>query len=233
MVALLATPARAAPAALQVQVDVHFAPDLAAWSQGLAAQCRAWWPQILEVLGSPGFVPPDQVQIVLVKIDPAKVAATTVGTRIYVDAAHVRADPDTGFLAHELAHVAQQYPRGGTKWLKEGIADYLRYYVLLPNDPQRAYPPSLSYQLGYQPAAALLDWIARSYGRRVISAVNAAMRAGRDGEGALAEATGQTPAALWATFKASGGAARKTGAPVGFTRSPASLGQTPPRRTSP
>ena len=63
LAALLARPAWAAPAPLQVEVDSHIAPDLAGWAQGLAVQCQGWWPRILEILPSPGFVPPDRIQI--------------------------------------------------------------------------------------------------------------------------------------------------------------------------
>jgi hypothetical protein len=106
--------------------------------------------------------------------------------------------------------VAQAYP-SGVKWLKEGIADYIRYYVLFP-DPRRPLPPGLTYQVGYLPAAAMLDWASRRYSRTLVRDVNAAMRAGHDGEGALAQITGQTPQGLWAAFTASRAAAAKKAA---------------------
>lgn len=187
---------------LQVVVDTRFAPDLAGWGAKLQNLCRGWWPRITDLLAQPGFTPPVQVEIDLVHVEPRTVPAATRGAQIFVDADHVRADPDTGFIAHELVHVAQQYPAARAVWLSEGIADYLRYYVLLPNDPQRAYSPDLGYKVGYQPAAALLDWTVKRYGEDVIRRVNAAMRSGHDGEVELASATGRTPEQLWDAFTA-------------------------------
>lgn len=187
---------------LSVAVDTHYAPDLAGWGATLEALCRGWWPRINRELASPGFTPPPRVEIVLAKVQPDRVAAVERGGRIYVDADHVRANRDTGFIAHELVHVAQHYPDGQVAWLSEGIADYLRYYVLLPKDPQRSFPSNITYAVGYQPAAALLDFAERRYGPGVVKAVNAAMRSGHDGEAALTLATGQTPAGLWARFTA-------------------------------
>ena len=81
------------------------------------------------------------------------------------------------------------------------MADYMRYYVLLPHDPQRAFDPSrFTYQLGYQPAAALLDFVERTYGAGSVRRVNAAMRTGGDGEAELLKITGATPLTLWRAY---------------------------------
>jgi len=209
-----------AAAELQVDVDSHLAPALADWAAALPGLCRGWWPKIVAALDGPDAEASGAVQIVLAHIQPDKVAAVTRGRTIFADIDHVRTNMDAGFIAHELVHVAQHYPHP-TVWLAEGIADYLRYYVLLPKDPQRAFPAGLSYEVGYQPAAALLDFAVRRHGPGVLRQVNAALRAGRDGDAALTAATGQTPAALWAAYQASVGA---KGARVGSLRARSSFG---------
>lgn len=198
--ASLAAPAARAAAPLQVVTDVSSAPDLLSWADALQALCRGWWPKITALLAEPGFTPPGRIEIRILRVQPSRVAAAAEGTIIYVDADHVRANPDTGFVAHELVHVAQAYPPSRIAWLSEGIADYLRYYVLLPNDPQRRYDRKLTYAVGYQPAAAMLDWAVGRYGKTLIRRVNTAMRSGHDGEAALTLVTGETPQALWETF---------------------------------
>lgn len=176
------------------------------WFASLRPRIDIWWPVLLTRLASPGDTPPRAIEIVFATIEPRTVPAATSGTRIFVDHGSLLSridDPDTfGMIAHELVHVAQHYPRGASEWLAEGIADYLRYYVLLPDDPGRVFDArSADWKAGYQPAAALLDWIERSK-PGTVRAVNAAMRSGKDGEAALRAITRASPRALWQAYLA-------------------------------
>lgn len=107
-------------------------------------------------------------------------------------------------IAHELVHIAQAYPQGtGPAWLTEGIADYVRYYVLFPDDPGRAFDPGREdWREGYSPTAGLLAW-AEAKWPGVVASVNSAIRKGDKGDVALAAATGMTPQALWRAYLAS------------------------------
>jgi hypothetical protein len=166
-----------------------------------------WWPAINAALASPGFTPPSFVRIVFHDLDPPNAGAYTTGATIIVNLTDILAHQDDyGRVAHELVHVAQHYPEPNINWLTEGIADYMRYYVLLPADPRRRFDPERrTYQAGYQPAAALLDWVERRHGAGSVKRINAAMRGGGDGEAELLAITGSTPLTLWRAYLKSRG----------------------------
>src|SRR5262249_22775071 len=111
-------------------------------------------------------------------------------------------DADTlGMVAHEMVHVAQRYPRA-PGWVIEGIADYMRYYVLIPDDPARAFSPGgATWRDGYQATAGWLDWIERQH-PGTITRLNAGLRAGGDGSRVLGQTAGDA-AASWAAYLAS------------------------------
>jgi hypothetical protein len=216
---LLATPraagAQATAGFFQVEWHCVLTPPqralVEAWVGRLDTLAQGWWPTITGALASPGNSPASRVFLSIINIRPTTVPAMTVKNRIYVDGPYVLAkidNPDRlGMVAHELVHVAQAYPGHPTRWLTEGIADYLRYYVLLPRDPGRAFDPLQSdWRAGYQPTAGLLDWAER---RRpgVVRAVNADLRQGGDGVGALVKAAGAPPDDLWRAYLATGPAA--------------------------
>ncbi|MBV9152726.1 MAG: hypothetical protein JO204_13215 [Alphaproteobacteria bacterium] len=179
---------------------------LEAWSNMLARLADSWWPTITTRLASPGFKPARQIAIKFTDIHIRNVPALTHGSVIEVDAGSLLTrlnDPDTlAMIAHEMVHVAQRYRRG-PGWLAEGIADYMRYYVLLPDDPSRAFRPEhATWHDGYQPTAGFLDWAEQGH-PGTITRVNAALRAGEDGEALLRDTLGQPLEAAWAAYLAS------------------------------
>ncbi len=192
--------ARASNAAVTITIDTSNAPQLAAWADALRPMMQRWWPVITTALSSPGFEAPDEVKVAFHDFGPsANPGAVTMDATIYINLHDIEAHPDDfGRVAHEMVHVVQRYPQPNITWLVEGIADYMRYYVLLPDDPRRTFDPSrFTYQQGYQPAAALLDWVERTHGAGSVRRVNAAMRGGGDGEAELLKITGSTPLTLW------------------------------------
>jgi hypothetical protein len=194
----------ASNAKVEIEIDTSNAPLLVDWAVKLKTLMLGWWPVITSVLASPGFEAPDVVKVVFRDLPP-NVGAGTADNLIMVNLADIQAHPDdTGRVAHEMVHVVQRYPQPNIQWLIEGIADYIRYYVLLPQDPKRAFDPSrATYQVGYAPAAALLDWVERKYGAGSVRRINAAMRQGGDGEAELLKITGSTPLTLWRAYLAS------------------------------
>jgi hypothetical protein len=203
--ALSPTSALASNTAVEVVIDTSNAPQLAAWASQLKPMMLRWWPAITAALASPGYEAPDRVNVAFRDFGAPNVGSATRGNTIYVNLPDIQAHPtDFGRVAHEMVHIVQAYPQPNILWLSEGIADYLRYYVLLPNDPMRAFNPSrTTYEVGYQPAAALLDWIERKYGAGSVRRINAAMRLGGDGEAELLKITGATPLTLWRAYLAS------------------------------
>jgi len=187
---------------VRVLIDTSNVPELADWCAQLKTRVEGWWPVITTTLASPGYEAPDEVNIRFEDLEPANIGAFTRGNTITVNRADILLHQDDyGRVAHELTHVVQAFPEPNITWLTEGIADYLRYYVLLPNDPRRAFPADrVTYQIGYQPAAALLDWVERTHGAGSVRRVNAAMRTGGDGEMELFRITGATPFTLWRAY---------------------------------
>ena len=190
---------------LAVEVDTDDFPQFAAAGHEMKRRAASWWPIINEALASPGYRPPNKVTLHFTKFLPDNVVGRAVGDdAIELNANFFEAHPIATHphlytvLAHELAHVAQHYPPLATKWLTEGIADYVRFYVLFPDDPARFFDPMHGdFRTGYQPAAAMLDHVERTCGMGSVRQVNAYLRKGRDGEGALAKVAGMPPEDVW------------------------------------
>ena len=207
--------AQTAPPAASPRIDVSFGPrvpqpmrdQLQAWTETLKTRIPLWWPVLTTALSSPDYTPTDHVTLAFYRIDIAGAPAATTGTTVDVDPWKLIVrlhNPDAfGMVAHELVHVVQAYrPSATPGWLTEGIADYMRYYVLLPNDPGRYFDPQgLTEKTGYQPTAGMLDWVEKSH-PGAVQKINQTMRQGGDGAATLATITGADPDALWRAYMA-------------------------------
>jgi hypothetical protein len=194
----------AADRALAIEVDADEAPELAAAGEEISKRAQNWWRIINDELASPGYRPPEKVVLRFTKSLPDRLAGRAVGQVIELNAPYVAAHPITAypqfynFAGHELVHIVQNYPRQ-IPWITEGIADYVRYYVLFPQDRERFFNPQAGdFRRGYQPAAALLDYIERTHGLGSVRRLNAAMRAGDDGDLVLAQLAGASLDDVWA-----------------------------------
>ena len=212
-----AFPAVASAQTPTLTIETKFSPQvppdmlvrLQTWADAVKSKTAVWWPIIVTSLSSPGFVMADHLTLSFYRIDNPNVPAiTTTGPTINVDPWKLIVrlnNPDTfGMVAHELVHVAQSYPQGaGPVWIREGVADYMRYYALLLDDPGRYFDPrGVTERTGYQPTAGLLDWVEKSH-PGAIRQINRAMREGEDGAEALAEIGGDAPDRLWSAYLAS------------------------------
>jgi len=201
-------PALADDCPVAVEVDYHGWSGFERWTADLIPRLAGWWRDINLALGATACNAGKTIRLEFYEIHPPRIAAAARGDSILINAPYVRANlgnPDMfRMIAHELVHVAQAYPKGtGPAWLSEGIADYVRYYRLFPDDPGRAFDPGgEDWREGYSPAAGLLAWAEATW-PGLVSAINAAMRKGDDGEAALTAATGMAPAALWKAYLAS------------------------------
>ena len=86
--------------------------------------------------------------------------------------------------------------------LVEGVADYVRYFVIEPGARNARFDPARGYKGGYQPVAALLNYIEKKNGPGVVSKLNQAMREGKFKEGTFKEIAGGESDELWEEFKA-------------------------------
>lgn len=182
-------------------VDINDAPDLKEWATRAANFALKWYPEIDRQLASENFDAPRT--FVLVFRDGDGVAATS-GHTITINAKFVRKHPDDiGMVAHELVHVIQKYPRG-FGWVTEGIADYIRYYVVEPDSKNARFNPDRQdYKGGYQPAAALLNWIEKTRGPGIVAKLNQALRNGKYDKDTFKTIVGDDAETMWGKFKES------------------------------
>lgn len=200
----------------ELVLDVASTPDLSDWAHREAVPLmRDWYPKLLSLLPSEGFVPPKRVHV---RFDPTmKGVADTAGTRIRCAGPWFRDNlrgEARGALFHELVHVVQQYDRARPKagyqsppgWLVEGIADYVRWFRFEPeshgaeirgNAVERA-----RYDASYRVTAHFLDWATRRYQADLVPRLNAAIREGVYREEVWSAVTGKELRALGAEWKA-------------------------------
>ena len=186
---------------LSVRIDVTQAPELGSWAQIVARRVVSWWSIINNEISPAGYSPTNTVVLRFTTDLPDRLAGHTVGNVISLSAPYITAHPTYfNYVGHELVHVAQEdYRAPFSVWLEEGMADYVRYYILFPQDPERFFnPKTADYRRGYQPAAALLDYVERTKGIGSVKKVNAAMLKGDDGEQVLAQIAGEPLADVWA-----------------------------------
>jgi hypothetical protein len=184
-------------------VDVNGAPQFKEWGINAGKYALKWYPELAKRLASEGYTPPREFQIV---IREARGVAYTTGNTITINIGYLKNHTDDfGMVAHELVHVIQHYHgRGNPGWLVEGVADYLRYFVVEPGAKNARFNADRSdYKGGYQPTAAMLNWLETKKGPGIIAKLNQVMREGKFKPDTFKEITGYEPDELWAEFKAS------------------------------
>jgi len=184
-------------------LDVNDAPQFKEWGVKAANYALKWYPELAKQLDSKGFVPPREFTI---RIRKDKGVAATSGDVITINSDYVKDhQEDLGMVAHELVHVIQHYKRapGYAGWLVEGIADYERYFVVEPGSKNARYGPNSNYKQGYQPAAALLNYIEKKSGPGTVARLNQALREGKYEKTTFKEITGGEAEDLWRAFKES------------------------------
>lgn len=186
---------------LVMLLDVNDAPEVKDWAIKAANYAIKWHPEICKKLPSDGYSAPRQVTI---QFKVMNGVAYTNGKTITVSAAWIKKHPeDLGMIAHELTHVIQQYGRGEKPgWLVEGIADYVRYYFVEPGTKQGGFNPDRGYKGGYNPAAAMLNWL-EIKNPGIVVKLNAMLREGKYTGEQFKDLAGGDPDAVWEEFKGS------------------------------
>jgi len=200
----------------EATIDLTEMPELTDYAEKrLAPMIDTWYPRIVAMLPSEGFTAPSKVKIQLAK--HMRGVADTAGTRIRCAGPWFRENLDgeaVGAVFHELVHVVQGYGRvrrapgaENPGWLVEGIADYLRFYLLEPAtrgadiSPDRA--DRVQYNQSYRVTANFLNWVVQNRNKEVVSKLNVALRQGTYKKELWGSLTGSAPEELNTQWKAS------------------------------
>ena len=164
---------------------LKFAPGISVGRQAiLKGLATVYLPRIAEALGVEDNQEPVTIELTEETSAPPGV---TLGRAVTLSAPYMQRMPeDAGMILHEFTHVVQGYPGGTTpSWLVEGIADYVRDYIILPEPTRWVAPAQADYRKGYTHAATLLQsLIVRHHAgdyRPLLVPLNAACRRGEDG----------------------------------------------------
>jgi len=167
----------------------------------LAPVLADWYPKIVAMLPSPGFVAPTRFNIT---IKPMDGVAYTVGTNVFASSTWVGKEIQreaAGALVHELVRVVQQFGHNphNPGWLVEGSADYIRWFKYEPDSHgadvvwlRKTHRTSLRYNEGYRVTANFLNWVAENHDPDIVGQLNAAMREGKYDDGLWKQYTGKT-----------------------------------------
>lgn len=192
---------RAADDAPPVKVTIDFSetPELKDWAEKAKGLVETWHPKIAERLASEGYTPPGEVTIIFKK--NMRGVAGTSGNKISVSAKWVTEHPDDfGMIIHEHTHVVQSYPKYDPVWLVEGVADFIRYHVMEPENAPRFDARRQRHTDGYGVTAAMLAFAEEKYDKELVTKLSAAMRQNKYKEELWKEYTGKTPDELWKEF---------------------------------
>jgi hypothetical protein len=218
----------------EIAIDTSAAPELADWAERkLGPTLAEWFPKIVAMLPSDGYVAPKSFSITLRPSDDVAFAA---GTRIMANSRWLKSElkgEAVGALVHEMVHVIQQYGAGRRNnpqatrtpgWLVEGIPDYIRWFKYEPQSHgadllwlQERPDLKLNYDARYRVTANFIDYVMETHdpAHTLLAKINAACRAGEYRDELWQQLTGKSLAQLnddWKEHVQSALAARaKTG----------------------
>ncbi len=188
-------------------VDATEAPDLVDWSEKeLKAVVVEWYPRIVAMLASEGYVAPANVSFRF-RHDMRGTPASAAGTGVNLNAPWFRNQLQSearGAVVHELVHVVQNYwsRRGKLNaaqtpgWVVEGIADYVRWFLYEPQshgaEITKGNFAKANYDSSYRVTGNFLDWLTQTYDKDLVQKLNAAAREGRYAESIWKDLTGKT-----------------------------------------
>jgi len=186
------------------RVDFNDAPELKDWAIKAGNYALKVYPDIIKALASEGYTPTREFRIT-VKSVPKGPPAYASGGGITCNADYVKGHlDDMGMVAHELSHVIQRYRGRNPGWLVEGVADYVRYYVIEPGAKNARFNVERSkYNGAYQATAGFLNYVEKKNGPGIVARLNREMREGKFKEANFAEIIGGDPEVLWNEMKES------------------------------
>lgn len=161
-----------------------------------------WYPKLVKILPSPGFLPPQEVKFCF---RDGKGVAFTSGNTIVCFTPWFEANRNgesAGAAIHELVHVVQQYSRPEPMWLVEGLTDSIRWFLFEPpNLRPRVDFSRAKVTDSYRTTAAFLDYVIRTYDANLIPRLNHVLRTHTYSETYWELTTQRTIDELWNEFR--------------------------------
>jgi hypothetical protein len=152
------------------------------------------------------FNPNSSRKIILLLDTVYKGIAGTKGDIVRVNSKWLRRHPqETDVLTHELMHVVQDFPIDvKLTWIKEGMADYVRYKIGLNNINAKWKLPPLTqehnYVNSYRVAAKFFVWLEQRYGGLLIDHLNSILFRQGYSPAFWSGETGRTLDQLWSDY---------------------------------
>ena len=197
---------------ITVTIDTTgLSPEMTRWAhEKLEPVCDEWYPKIVKMLPSEGYVAPRDFTIMF-RDDMGGTPAAASGTRVMCNRQWFEQNKDgegVGAVVHEMVHVVQHY-RFGRKsvpfWLQEGIPDYIRWYLYEPekHGARIRNVEAANYDQAYRVSANFLNWATNTYDKKLVPQLNAAIRQGKYTDEIWVKLTGKELEALNKEWKAS------------------------------
>jgi len=152
------------------------------------------------------FNPSSSRKIILLLDTVYKGIAGTKGDIVRINSKWlIRHPQETDVLTHELMHVVQNFPIDvKLTWIKEGMADYVRYKIGLNNINAKWKLPPLTqehnYVNSYRVAAKFFVWLEQRYGGLLIDHLNSTLFQQGYSAAFWSLETGRTLDQLWSDY---------------------------------
>jgi hypothetical protein len=198
----------------QITFNADADPGMEDWARGqLAPVLAQWYPKIVALLPSSGYVAPTHYTIT---IKPFNGVAYTVGTNITLGQKWLETTSPTdavGCLVHESVHIVQRFGKNrystlSPGWLVEGSADYVRWFLFEPQSHGADIEwlrgqtlPSIRYDGSYRMSANFLNWVAQNYDKDIVVQMDAIMRQDKYRDSLWKQYTGKTVHELGAEWR--------------------------------
>ena len=199
-------------------IDTTDASDLRDWcDRELRPVVQAWYPKIVELLPSDGFVAPSRVELRFqdesrMRGNPAYASGSVITLNTQWFRRELKREA-RGAVVHEMAHVVQSYTQNRRNarattpgWIVEGIPDYIRWFLYEPESKgavitERAFA-SATHDASYRVTGNFFDFLSRTYDRDFIAKLNSTARNGRYDSNFWQETFGKSASELEKEWKA-------------------------------
>jgi len=199
-------------------IDTTDALDLRDWcDRELRPIVQTWYPKIVEMLPSDGFVAPSRVELRFhdesrMLGNPAYASGSVITLNTQWFRRELKREA-RGAVVHEMAHVVQSYTQNRRNartstpgWIVEGIPDYIRWFLYEPESKgaeitEQAFA-SATHDSSYRVTGNFFDFLMRTYDPDFIAKLNSAARNGRYNSNFWMETFGKSAAELEKEWKA-------------------------------